>query len=132
MISLEQISETGNLDSNLILRQYQLDLMARFMEIKSVKPKLGQDQKPKKLSFSSSTLQRYRNDKNMLSPYRIPPGNHKRRRKISKTNLGDESHCEYDLKRSQMTANDLKNLNRLNSLNSTQTQTLLTAITEAN
>ena len=30
--SLEQISKTGNLDSNLILRQYELDLLARFMK----------------------------------------------------------------------------------------------------
>ena len=32
--SLEQISKTGNLDANLILRQYKLDLMSRFMEKK--------------------------------------------------------------------------------------------------
>ena len=31
--SLERISKTGNLDSNLIVRQYKLNLMARFMEI---------------------------------------------------------------------------------------------------
>ena len=37
--SLQQISQTGNLDSNLILRQYKFDLMARFMEIKSNNPK---------------------------------------------------------------------------------------------
>ena len=30
--SLEQISKTGNLDSNSVLRQYQLDLMAKFRE----------------------------------------------------------------------------------------------------
>ena len=38
-------------------RQYKLDLMARFMEIKSVTPRLRQDQK-NKLGCSSSTLQR--------------------------------------------------------------------------
>ena len=32
---LEQISKTGNLDSNLKLRYYKLDLMACFMDIKS-------------------------------------------------------------------------------------------------
>ena len=37
---LEQISKTGNLDANLISRQNKLDLMARFMEIKSVNPRL--------------------------------------------------------------------------------------------
>ena len=40
----KQISKTGNLYSLLILRQYKLDLLARFMEIKSVNPKLGNDQ----------------------------------------------------------------------------------------
>ena len=33
--SLEQIFKTGNLDANLTSRQYKLDLMARFMDIKS-------------------------------------------------------------------------------------------------
>ena len=30
--SLQQMSETGNVVSKLILREYKLDLMARFME----------------------------------------------------------------------------------------------------
>ena len=38
--SLEETSKTGNVDCYLILRQHRLDLMARFMEIKSVNPKL--------------------------------------------------------------------------------------------
>ena len=42
--------------------------MARFMESKSVNPKLKQKQMTKKLSYSTSTLQRYRNDINKLSP----------------------------------------------------------------
>ena len=45
--ALEQISRTSNLYSNLILRQNKLDLVARFMYIKSVNPKLGQNQIPK-------------------------------------------------------------------------------------
>ena len=49
----EQISKRGNFDSNLILRQYKLYLMAKFMEIKSVNPKLRQDQIPKELGCSS-------------------------------------------------------------------------------
>ena len=40
----EQISETGNLSFNLILRQHKLYLMTRSMEIKSGNPKLRQDQ----------------------------------------------------------------------------------------
>ena len=31
--SLQQISKTANLDSNLIFRQYKLNLMAKFMQI---------------------------------------------------------------------------------------------------
>ena len=41
--SSEQLSKAGNLDSNLTLRQYKLDLMAGFMEIKYVNPKLRRD-----------------------------------------------------------------------------------------
>ena len=37
----------------------------------------------------------------MLSPYRIPSNSHKRRQKISNTNLDDDSHRERDLKRPQ-------------------------------
>ena len=40
IFSLERISRTGNLDANLILRQHKRDLMARFMKIKSINPKL--------------------------------------------------------------------------------------------
>ena len=36
--SLEQLSKTANLDSNLILRESKLNLMAKFMESKSVNP----------------------------------------------------------------------------------------------
>ena len=106
-ISLEQISKTGNLESNLILRQYKLELMARFMEIKFVNPKLRQDQIANELGCSTSTLQRYEQDINMPSPYRIPANSHKRRQKISNTSLDDNSHCEHDLKRAQLISKDL-------------------------
>ena len=42
--SVEQISETGNLDLNFINRQYKLDLVARFMEIQAVNRRLKQNQ----------------------------------------------------------------------------------------
>ena len=74
--------------------------MARFMEIKSMNPRLRQDQMAKELGCSSSTLQRYRQDINMLSPYGIPPKTIKRKQKIS--------NREHDLERPQMTSNDLK------------------------
>ena len=52
--------------------------------------------------MSTSTIQRQRNDINMLSPYRINPNNVKKRPK--KANIDDNG----DLKRPQMTSNDLK------------------------
>ena len=52
--------------------------------------------------MSTSTIQRQRNDINMLSPYRINPNNVKKRLKKAKI----DKNC--DLKRPQMTSNDLK------------------------
>ena len=63
ILSLEQISKTVNLDPNLILGQYNLDLVSRFMEFKSANPKRMQDQTVKELGYSWSTLQRFRHDK---------------------------------------------------------------------
>ena len=100
--SLEQIQKTSNLDANLISRQYKLNLMADFMKIKYENPKMKQTEIANQLGMSPSTLQRYRNDINMLSPYRINPNNTKKRSKKAKI---DESH---DLKRPQMTSNDLE------------------------
>ena len=42
LFSLKQISRTGNIDANSILRQHKLDLMARFVEIKSITRKMKQ------------------------------------------------------------------------------------------
>ena len=66
--SLQQISRTSSIDANLLSRQYKLNLMADFMRGKYENPKLKQSEIANILSLSSSTLQRYRNDKNMLSP----------------------------------------------------------------
>ena len=66
--SLQQKPQTGNLDKNLITRQYKLDLKARFMEMKSINPKLKQSEIAKEIGCSSSILQRYRQAINMLSP----------------------------------------------------------------
>ena len=43
------------------------------MCIKFENPKMKQSDIANQLGFSTSTLQRYRNDINMLSPYRIHP-----------------------------------------------------------
>ena len=66
--SIDQISKTGNLDSSLILRQYELDLMAKFTEIKSNDPKLTQKRIAKQIGFSDSTLSWFREDIKMQSP----------------------------------------------------------------
>ena len=79
--SLQQISRTTNLDANLISRRYKLNLMAKFKQIKFESPKLKQSEIADQLSYSSSTLQRYRNDINMLSPYGIQPNNTDKRKK---------------------------------------------------
>ena len=44
--SCKQISKTNHLISNLLLREIKLDLMAKFMKIKSLNTKLNQDKKP--------------------------------------------------------------------------------------
>ena len=104
--SLQQISRTSNLDANLISRQYKLNLMADFMRVKYENPKLKQSEIANQLGLSTSTLQRYRNDINMLSPYRIHPNNTNKRTKIAEnTNFDNNSHHEHDFK---MTSNDLK------------------------
>ena len=107
--TLQQISKTGNLDSNLISRQLKLNLMADFMRLKYENPKLKQSEIANHLGYSSSTIQRYRNDINMLSPKKIHPNNTiKRTKKTSSTKFDNNSHREPDVQRPQMTSNDLK------------------------
>ena len=108
--SLQQIQKTSNLDANLISRQYKLNLMADFMRVKYENPKIKQSEIANNLGVSSSTLQRYRNDIDMLSPYRINPNNtNKRTKKVKNTDFDNNSHHDADVKRPQMTS---KNLNR--------------------
>ena len=100
--SLQQVQKTSNLDANLISRQYKLNLMADFMKVKYENPRMRQSEIANQLGMSSSTLQRYRNDINMLSPYRINPNNtNKRSKKAKIEDIGD-------LKRPQMTSNNVK------------------------
>ena len=83
--------------------------MAVFLRVKYENPTMKQSEIANRLSLSSSTLQRYRNDINMLSPYRINPNNTKKRtKKVSNTNFVNSSHHEHDVKRPQMTSNDLR------------------------
>ena len=98
--SLQQIQKTSNLDA--ISRHYKLNLMADFLRVKYENPRMKQTEIANQLGMSSNTVQRYRNDINMLSPYRINPNNTKKRSKNAK--IDDSS----GLKRPQMTSNDLK------------------------
>ena len=53
---LQQISRTGNLDSNLMCRQYEVNLMAAFMRIKYEDPKMKQSEIANHLGYSTRTL----------------------------------------------------------------------------
>ena len=68
--SSQQISQTGNLDANLLLRQHKLNLMARFMQHKSVSPKEKQTEIARDIGYSSSTLQRFRQGLKIQNPYK--------------------------------------------------------------
>ena len=107
--SLQQIQKTSNLDANLISRQNKLNLMADFMRLKYANLRMKQCEIANQLGMTSSTVQRYRNDINMLSTYRIHPNNSiKRTKKVNNTYFDNNSHHEADVKRPQMTSNDLK------------------------
>ena len=112
--SLNEISKTANMDPNLLTRHYKIKLMNDFMNIKYQNPKLKQIEIANQLGYSSSTLQRYRNDINMFSPYRIQAN--KRTEKASNTNFDNNSHTNHDVKRPQVTSNDLKQLKQIQNL----------------
>ena len=48
---LQQMSNFGNLDFNLISRQYKPNLMAEFMQKKIENPKMKQSEKADQLSY---------------------------------------------------------------------------------
>ena len=107
--SVQQIQKTSILDPNLISRQNKLNLMADFMRVKYKNPKMKQSQIENQIGLSTSTLQRYRNDIKVLSPYRINPNNtNKRTKKTPNTNFDNNSHTNHDVERPQLTSNDLK------------------------
>ena len=103
--SLQQIQKTSNLDANLLSRQYKLNLMADFMRLKYENRRMKQSQIANQIGLSTSTLQRYRNDMNMLSPYSINPNKtNKRTKKASNGNFDNDILRDPDLKRAQMTS----------------------------
>ena len=90
------------MDPNMLTKYYKSKLMNDFKNIKYQNPKMTQLQISSQLNMSPSTIKRYRNDINMLSPYRINPNNVKKQQKKTKIDNNDEP------KRAQMTSNDLK------------------------
>ena len=100
--SLNEINKTANMDPNLITKFYKLKIMNDFINVKYQNPKLKPSEIPSQLNMSTSSIQRQRNDINMNSPYRINPNNNKKRQKKAK--IDDNG----DLKRPQMTSNDLE------------------------
>ena len=100
--SLNEKNKNSTMDPNMLTKYYKLKLMNDFMKIKYHNPKMSQSEISSQLNMSPSTIQRYRNDKNMISPYRINPYNVEKRSKKSKINNND------DLERHQLTSNDLK------------------------
>ena len=100
--SLNEINKNSTMNPNMLFKYYKLKIMNDFMNIKYQNPKMTQSEISSQLNMSSSTIQRYRNDINMFSPYRINPNNVKKRSKKAK--IDDNG----DLKRPQKTSNDLK------------------------
>ena len=86
------------------------------MQIKFENPKMKQSEKTNETSYSKTTLQRCRNDINVLSPCRIQPNiTNKRTKKASNTNLDNNSQRECDLKRPQLTSNDIVKIDTKNT-----------------
>ena len=63
---LHQIQKTGEFNAGLIMRQYKLDKTNKLKEIKSNNPRLKQSEIAKLLELSSSTIQQYRRELNVL------------------------------------------------------------------
>ena len=100
--SLNEINKNSTMVPNMLTKYYKLKLMNDFMNIKYQNPKMTESQISSQLNMSPSTIQRYRNDLNMLSSYRNNPNNVKKQQKKAKIGNND------DLKRPQLTSNDLK------------------------
>ena len=69
--------------------------MADFMRLKckNKNTRMSQSQIANQTSLSTSTLQRYRSDLNMLSPYRINPNKtNKRTKNVPIGNFDNNSH----------------------------------------
>ena len=93
------------------------------MRVKHENPKMKQSERASQLAMSSSNLQRYRNDINMLSPYRINPNNtNKRTKKVENTDFDNNPHHETVVKRPQTTSNNLNKPQSASNENSKKTK----------
>ena len=100
--SLNETNKKSTMDPNMLTKYYISINMNDFKNIKYQNPKMTQSEISSQVNMSPSTIQRYKNDINMLSPYRINSNNVKKRTKKAK--IDDNG----DLKRPQLTSNDLK------------------------
>ena len=94
------------------------------MRVTYENPKMKHSERTNQLGYSTSTLQRYRNDMNMLSPYIIHQNNtNKLRKKTSNTNFDNNSHHNLNIKRPEMISNDLKRPQSTSNENSKKVKT---------
>ena len=83
--------------------------MAGFMSLKYENPTMKQSEIANQRGLSTSTLERYKKDINMLSPYRVNPNNTLKRTKNAPNGKFDNNlHHESNVKRPQMTSNEPK------------------------
>ena len=98
--SLDRKQKTGDLNADLILRQYKLEKMAKITEIKFNNPRLKHSEIAKLLELSSSTIQRYR--RKDIFFHLIGYHNHQKptekKQKTPNTNLDDVKKSSNDLK----------------------------------
>ena len=83
--SLKEINKNSAMDPNMLTKYYKLKLMNDFLHIKYQNPKMTQSEISSQLNMSPFTIQRYRNDINMISPYRINSNNVKKQQKRPKS-----------------------------------------------
>ena len=106
--SLNEVNKNSTMNPNMLTKYYKLKLMNDFLHIKYLNPRMTQSEISSQLNMSPSTIQRYKNDINMISPYRINPNNVKKQQKKAKINNND------DLKRPQITSRQLQMIKKQN------------------
>ena len=76
--SLNEINKSSAMNPNMLTKYYKLKIMNNFMKIIYQNQKKLQTEISSQLNMSPSTIKRYRNDINMISPYRINSNNVKK------------------------------------------------------